>query len=135
MSESPQLVTQLLKAVVAYTWFFETCDESILDDDTALKQQEYAGYLLNQLSETDEQRVVYGLASQAGMKQIRRIESSWRRSPSPWAWWSPLRAEAAGRPAPYPGQLATSLKRRGNPVGPTTQVGEHGGYGRSQARP
>jgi hypothetical protein len=65
MSESPQLITQLLKAVVAYTWFFETCDESVLDDDTALKQQEYAGYLLNQLSDVDKRRLVDELAAQA----------------------------------------------------------------------
>ncbi|MEV4003821.1 hypothetical protein [Actinomadura sp. NPDC049753] len=65
MSESPQLVTQLLKAVVAYTWFFETCDETVLDDDTALKQQEYAGYLLNQLSDADKHRVADELATLA----------------------------------------------------------------------
>lgn len=65
MSESPQLVTQLLKVVVAYTWFFETCDEVVLDDDTAIKQQEYAGYLLNQLSEADKQRVADELAALA----------------------------------------------------------------------
>lgn len=40
MSESRQLVAQLLKAVVAYIWFFETCDETVVDDDTALQQQE-----------------------------------------------------------------------------------------------
>jgi hypothetical protein len=65
MDESPQLVTQLLKAVVAYTWFFETCDETVLDDDTALKQMEYAGYLLNQLSDADKQRVTDELAALA----------------------------------------------------------------------
>ncbi|URN09348.1 hypothetical protein LUW74_42370 [Actinomadura madurae] len=62
MGEIPQLVAQLLKAVVAYTWFFETCDETVLDDDTALKQQEYAGYLLNQLADADKQRVADELA-------------------------------------------------------------------------
>jgi hypothetical protein len=65
MSESPQLVTQLLKAVVAYTWFFETCDESTVDDDTAIKQQEYAGYLLNQLSDADKGRLADELANLA----------------------------------------------------------------------
>ncbi|MEU5881043.1 hypothetical protein [Spirillospora sp. NPDC047279] len=65
MSESPQLITQLLKSVVAYTWFFETRDESVVDDDTALKQQEYAGYLLNRLSETDKQRLIEELATMA----------------------------------------------------------------------
>jgi hypothetical protein len=65
MDESPRLVTQLLNAVVAYTWFFETCDETVLDDDTALKQMEYAGYLLNQLSEADQQRVTDELAALA----------------------------------------------------------------------
>ncbi|MEV0668284.1 hypothetical protein ACIBI3_43630 [Actinomadura luteofluorescens] len=65
MSESTQLVTQLLRAVIAYTWFFETCDKTVLDDDTALKQQEYAGYLLNQLSDADKQRVVDELAALA----------------------------------------------------------------------
>jgi hypothetical protein len=65
VSESPTLITQLLKAVVAYTWFFETCDESVLDDDTAVKQQEYAGYLLNQLSNADTRRLVDELAALA----------------------------------------------------------------------
>ncbi|MEU9840060.1 hypothetical protein AB0C69_12660 [Actinomadura sp. NPDC048032] len=65
MSESPQLVTQLLRAVIAYTWFFETCDETVLDDDTALKHQEYVGYLLNQLSDVDKQRVADELADLA----------------------------------------------------------------------
>lgn len=65
MSESPGLVTQLLKAVVAYTWFFEACDDTVLDDDTALKQQEYAGYLLHQLSDADKQRVADELATLA----------------------------------------------------------------------
>lgn len=65
MSEAPQLVTQLLKAVVAYTWFFESCDETVLDDRTAIKQQEYAGYLLNQLSDADKQRVTDELADLA----------------------------------------------------------------------
>ncbi|WP_396445141.1 hypothetical protein [Actinomadura sp.] len=65
MSEHPQLVTQLLRAVVAYTWFFETCDETVLDDDTALKQLEYAGYLLNQLSDADKQRIADELAALA----------------------------------------------------------------------
>lgn len=54
MSGSPQLVTQLLKAVVAYTWFFESCDESDVDDDTATQQMEYAGHLLDQLSDVDK---------------------------------------------------------------------------------
>ncbi|MGW2307726.1 hypothetical protein [Actinomadura luteofluorescens] len=65
MSESPQLVTQLLRAVIAYTWFFETCDETMLDDDTALKQQEYVAHLLNQLSNADKQRVADELATLA----------------------------------------------------------------------
>ncbi|GAA2425637.1 hypothetical protein GCM10010191_42450 [Actinomadura vinacea] len=65
MSDSPQLVTQLLQAVVAYTWFFETCDESVLEDDTAIKQQEYAGYLLNQLSDPDKRHLVDELAALA----------------------------------------------------------------------
>ncbi|MFC4049110.1 hypothetical protein ACFOY4_05400 [Actinomadura syzygii] len=65
MSESPQLLTQLLKAVVAYTWFFEVCDETVLDNDTALKQQEYAGYLLNQLSGADKLRLTAELADLA----------------------------------------------------------------------
>ncbi|MFI0484200.1 hypothetical protein [Actinomadura sp. 9N215] len=65
MSDSPQLVTQLLKAVVAYTWFFESCDETVVDDDTAIEQQEYAGYLLNQLSDADKQRVADELTALA----------------------------------------------------------------------
>jgi predicted acetyltransferase len=65
MSESPPLVTQLLKVVVAYGWFFETCDESVVDDDTAIKQQEYAGYLLYQLSDMDKRRLVDELTALA----------------------------------------------------------------------
>ncbi|GAA2151072.1 hypothetical protein [Actinomadura napierensis] len=65
MDESPRLVTQLLKAVVAYTWFFETCDETVLEDRAALKQLEYVGYLLNQLSDADKQRVADELAALA----------------------------------------------------------------------
>lgn len=63
MSESPRLMTQLLKAVVAYTWFFETCDDSVLDDDIALNQMEYAAYLLNQLSDEDKQRLIQELTT------------------------------------------------------------------------
>ncbi|MFI0370386.1 hypothetical protein ACH35V_21160 [Actinomadura sp. 1N219] len=65
MSESPQLVTQLLKTVVAYTRFFEACDETVLDDDTALQQLEYAAYLLNQLSDADKLRLTDELAALA----------------------------------------------------------------------
>ncbi|MGP4030351.1 hypothetical protein [Actinomadura sp. 3N407] len=54
-----------------YTWFFETCDETVLDDNTALKQQEYAGYLLNQLSDTDKQRVIDELATLAASETDR----------------------------------------------------------------
>jgi hypothetical protein len=65
VSDSPDLVRQLLKAVVAYTWFFETCDESVLDDRAALKQMEYAAYLLGQLTAPDRQRLVAELAEMA----------------------------------------------------------------------
>ncbi|MEV5570722.1 hypothetical protein AB0L06_11770 [Spirillospora sp. NPDC052269] len=72
MDESPELLTQLLKAVVAYTWFFETCDDDVLDDDTAIKQTEYAGYLLNQLADTDKQRLVDTLATLAAAEPDQR---------------------------------------------------------------
>ncbi|GAA0594723.1 hypothetical protein [Actinomadura livida] len=65
MTESPGLVAQLLKVVVAYTWFFEACDDSVLDDDTALKQMEYAAYLLNQLSDADKRRLLDELSALA----------------------------------------------------------------------
>ncbi|GAB3989889.1 hypothetical protein GCM10029978_116220 [Actinoallomurus acanthiterrae] len=68
MSDSPELVRQLLKAVVAYTQFFDTCDDSVLDDNTAIKQTEYAGYLLNQLGDTDRQRLIDELASLAALE-------------------------------------------------------------------
>ncbi|GAB2816571.1 hypothetical protein GCM10027176_21550 [Actinoallomurus bryophytorum] len=65
MSESPELVRQLLKAVVAYTWFFERCDESVLEDRIALKQMEYAAHLLSRLSPPDRQRSAGELAEMA----------------------------------------------------------------------
>ncbi|KAB2344722.1 hypothetical protein [Actinomadura rudentiformis] len=65
MNNSPGLVRQLLQTVVAYTWFFETCDDSVLDDRTALKQMEYASYLLNQLADEEKQRLVEELAALA----------------------------------------------------------------------
>jgi hypothetical protein len=63
MNDSPGLVRQLLQTVVAYTWFFETCDDSVLEDRTALKQMEYAGYLLNQLKDEEKQRLIAELAA------------------------------------------------------------------------
>jgi hypothetical protein len=66
VSDSPELVRQLLKTVVAYTWFFETCDESVLDDGVALKQMEYAAYLLGGLASPDRQRLVTELTEMAG---------------------------------------------------------------------
>ncbi|GAA4483614.1 hypothetical protein GCM10023191_005430 [Actinoallomurus oryzae] len=68
MSDSPEVVRQLLKAVVAYTRFFDTCDDGVLDDDTAIKQTEYASYLLNQLSDADRQRLIDELASLAALE-------------------------------------------------------------------
>jgi hypothetical protein len=65
VSDSPELVRQLLKTVVAYTWFFETCDESVVDDSIALKQGEYAAYLLGQLASPDRQRLVRELTEMA----------------------------------------------------------------------
>lgn len=68
MSDSPELVRQLLKAVVAYTQFFDTCDDSCLDDDTAIKQTEYAAYLLNQLADADRQLLIEELTSLAALE-------------------------------------------------------------------
>jgi hypothetical protein len=65
VSDSPELVRQLLKTVVDYTWFFETCDESVVDDSIALKQMEYAAYLLGQLASPDRQRLVRELTEMA----------------------------------------------------------------------
>ncbi|WP_216893896.1 hypothetical protein [Nocardia alni] len=65
MNEFPGLVQQLLRVVVAYTWFFESCDEDVVDGDTAIKQQEQAAYLLGQLSEADKSRLVGELAALA----------------------------------------------------------------------
>ncbi|WP_258572091.1 hypothetical protein [Actinomadura parmotrematis] len=61
MDESPELLTQLLKVVVGYTWFFETCDDEVLEDDTALEQMENAAHLLGRLTETDKQRLIAAL--------------------------------------------------------------------------
>ncbi|MGH3390700.1 MAG: hypothetical protein ACRDOO_17675 [Actinomadura sp.] len=58
MNESGELVRQLLKVIVAYTWFFDTCEDSVLDDRIAIKQMEYAAYLLGQLSEAGRRRLV-----------------------------------------------------------------------------
>lgn len=68
VTDSPELVRQLLKAVVAYTRFFDTCDDSVLDDDTAIKQTEYAAYLLDQLADTDRQRLVEELSTLAALE-------------------------------------------------------------------
>jgi hypothetical protein len=65
VSDSPELVRQLLKTVVAYTWFFETCDESVLEDRIAVKQMEYAAYLLGELSDADRRRLVAELSEMA----------------------------------------------------------------------
>jgi hypothetical protein len=68
VSDSPELVRQLLKAVVAYTWFFDTCDDSVLDDRIAIKQTEYAAYLLGELAEQDRQRLAAELAEMATLE-------------------------------------------------------------------
>jgi hypothetical protein len=65
VSDSPELIRQLLKTVVAYTRFFEACDESVLEDRIAIKQVEYAAHLLGELSEPDRQRLVAELAEMA----------------------------------------------------------------------
>lgn len=59
------MVRQLLKTVVAYSWFFEMCDESVLEDRIAVKQMEYAAYLLGELSAADRRRLVAELAEMA----------------------------------------------------------------------
>lgn len=69
MSDSPELVRQLLKAVVAYTRFFDTWDESVLDDDTAIKQTEYAGHLLGRLADADRRRLIEELAALAALEE------------------------------------------------------------------
>lgn len=63
-----ELVRQLLKTVVAYTRFCHTCDDSVLDDDTAIKQMDYAAYLLGRLAGTDRQRLVEELATLAALE-------------------------------------------------------------------
>ncbi|WP_433178946.1 hypothetical protein [Actinoallomurus sp. CA-150999] len=68
MNESPELVRQLLKIVVAHAVFFDTCDDSVLDADTALEQMEGAAYLLNQLAAADKKRLVDELASLAALE-------------------------------------------------------------------
>ncbi|MCU1643548.1 MAG: hypothetical protein JWN03_3823 [Nocardia sp.] len=65
MKNPPDLIRQLLKIVVAHTWFFETCDEEVVDDRTAIKQQEHAAYLLGQLSEADKSWLTDELAALA----------------------------------------------------------------------
>jgi hypothetical protein len=65
MDEQPELVSQLLKVIVGYTWFFESCDDETLDPDTAIKQMEYASYLLGQLGEADRSRLVRELRTLA----------------------------------------------------------------------
>lgn len=68
MNESRELVRQLLKVIVAYTWFFDTCEDSVLDDRIAIKQMEYAAHLLGRLSEADRQRLVAELAELAALE-------------------------------------------------------------------
>jgi hypothetical protein len=71
------LVRQLLKTVVAYTWFFATCDEAILEDRIALKQLEYAAYLLGELPETDRGRLVAELTELADGEVGPRHDDKW----------------------------------------------------------
>lgn len=68
VNESRELVRQLLKVMVAYTWFFDTCEDSVLEDRIATKQMEYAVYLLGQLSEADRRRLVDELAELAALE-------------------------------------------------------------------
>lgn len=56
---------QLLKVVLAYTWFFDTCDDSMLEDRIALNQTEYAGHLLAQLSEAGRRHLAAELSELA----------------------------------------------------------------------
>ncbi|OLT25877.1 hypothetical protein BJF79_43890 [Actinomadura sp. CNU-125] len=59
------MVKRLLETVVAFTWFFDTCDESVVDDDTAVKQLEQASYFMSRLSGADKLRLVEELAAMA----------------------------------------------------------------------
>ncbi|MFV2176747.1 hypothetical protein ACFHW2_21435 [Actinomadura sp. LOL_016] len=65
MNGSSELVRQLLETVVAFTRFFDTCDESVVDDDTAVKQLEQVSYVMSQLSDADKLRLVEELAAMA----------------------------------------------------------------------
>ncbi len=65
VTEHPGLLRQLLKVVLAYTWFFETVDDDVLDDDTALEQTEYAAHLLNRLPAPDRDHLLAELAALA----------------------------------------------------------------------
>ncbi|MFD0905237.1 hypothetical protein [Actinomadura sediminis] len=64
-NDSPDLVRRLLDMVVTFTWFFDTCDESVVDDDMAVKQLEQIGHAMHQLPAADKLRLVEELATMA----------------------------------------------------------------------
>jgi hypothetical protein len=95
MHDSAQLVRQLTKVVAAYTYFFDTCDDSELDDRTALKQMEYAGYLLNQLPRADKLRLIGELSKLAAVE----TDPAYREFLARFAFAAGL-VDDEGRPTP-----------------------------------
>ncbi|MEO3788499.1 hypothetical protein ABGB12_34675 [Actinocorallia sp. B10E7] len=59
---SSSLVRTLVGLVVQRDWFFEGCDDEVLDPDDAVKQLEWSAYVLGGLSETDRRAFLAVLA-------------------------------------------------------------------------
>ena len=62
---SSSLVRTLVGLVVRRDWFFEGCDDEVLDPDDAVKQLEWSAHFLGGLSEADRQIFLATLAELA----------------------------------------------------------------------
>jgi hypothetical protein len=65
MGSSSVLVRALVGLVVQHDWFFESCGDSVLHPDDALKQLEWSAYILGQQSEADRRAFLEVLAELA----------------------------------------------------------------------
>jgi hypothetical protein len=73
MTISSPLVRALAGLVVQHDWFFESCDDSVLDPDDAVKQLEWSAYVLGRLSEADRQAFLTVVAELAAEETDRGL--------------------------------------------------------------
>ncbi len=59
---SSSLVRALVGLVAQHDWFFESCDDEVLDPDDAVKQPEWSAHVLSELPETDRRAFLAVLA-------------------------------------------------------------------------